>query len=86
MEAPAIARGSFAAITPKYIRLPAPGGRCPWTGLSRTALAELCVASPKNRNRPPVRSIAPRKKGAKRAARLIDFGSLMTYLDSQDAA
>jgi hypothetical protein len=68
-------------IRPIYIRLPAPGMHCPWTGLSRSALADLCVPNKRNRNRPPVKSIAPKKrKDAKRAARLIVFESLVSYL------
>jgi hypothetical protein len=68
-------------IRPIYIRLPAPGSRCPWTGLSRSALADLCVPSKANRFRPPVKSIAPKKhKDAERAMRLIVFESLISYL------
>ena len=77
-------RLEVAAIRPVFIRLPAPKGRCPYTGLSRSALADLCVPSKANRFKPPVKSIAPkRRKDAKRAARLIDFESLMAYLLSQ---
>jgi hypothetical protein len=68
-------------IRPIYIRLPAPGSRCPWTGLSRSALADLCVPNKANRFRPPVKSIAPKKhKDAERAMRLIVFESLIAYL------
>jgi hypothetical protein len=57
------------------------GVHCPWTGLSRSALADLCVPSKANRFRPPVKSIARKKrKDAKRAARLIVFESLVSYL------
>jgi hypothetical protein len=68
-------------IQPIYIRLPAPGAQCPWTGLSRRALADLCVPGKANGFRPPVKSIAPKKrKDAKRAVRLIVFESLISYL------
>jgi hypothetical protein len=68
-------------IRPIYIRLPAPGVQCPWTGLSRSALADLCVPNKANRFRPPVKSFAAKKrKDAKRHARLIVFESLVSYL------
>jgi hypothetical protein len=70
-----------SAIRPIYIRLPKPGNQCRWTGLSRSALADLCVPGKANGFRPPVKSIAPKKrKDAKRAVRLIVFESLMSYL------
>jgi hypothetical protein len=73
-------------ITPIYIRLPARGSRCAYTGLSRSALEELCIPGPRNGNRPPVKSIAlPKKhKHAKRQARLIVFASLMRFLHAQE--
>jgi hypothetical protein len=75
-----------SSITPIYIRLPAPEGRCAYTGLSRSALAELCIPGPRNGNRPPVKSITlPKKhKHAKRQARLIVFESLMRFLRAQE--
>jgi hypothetical protein len=74
-----------APIRPIFIRLPPPKSRCPYTGLSRSALADLCVPNKANRFKPPVKSIAPKKhKYAKRAARLIDFESLMTWLKAQE--
>jgi hypothetical protein len=68
------------AIRPIYVRLPSPGLRCPWTRLSRSGLADICVASKKNDWRPPVKSFRVRRKGDKRAVRLIVFESLMAYL------
>src|SRR5436190_8626235 len=67
-------------IRPIYIRLPAPGARCPWTGYSRSALADLCVPSKANDFRPPIKSFRVRRKGDKRAIRLIVFESLLSYL------
>src|SRR5881227_1316144 len=67
-------------IRPIYIRLPAPGARCPWTGYSRSALADLCVPSKANDFRPPSKSFRVRRKGDKRAIRLIVFESLLSYL------
>ncbi len=74
-----------SSIRPIFIRLPAAKSRCPCTGLSRSALADLCVPNKTNRFQPPVKSIAPKKrKDAKRAVRLIDFDSLITWLKSQE--
>ena len=67
-------------IRPIYIRLPAPGLRCPWTGYSRSALADISVPSKANNFRPPVKSFRVRRKGDKRAIRLIVFESLLSYL------
>jgi hypothetical protein len=79
-------RRAAAAVRPVYIRLPAIGARCPYTGLSRSALGELCIPSPRNHNQPPVKSITlPKKhKHAKRQARLIVFDSLMRFLHAQE--
>jgi hypothetical protein len=72
---------------PIYIRLPAPRARCPYTGMSRSGLADLCVPNKANGFRPPVRSIYLKKnKYAKRGIRLIDYASLMKYLRSEFAA
>ena len=68
------------SIRPIYIRLPAAGERCPYTGLSRSGLADVCVANKANNFRPPVKSFRLRRKGDKRAVRLIVFESLMSYL------
>jgi len=74
-----------APVRPIFIRLPAPKSRCPYTGLSRSGLADLCVPNKTNNFRPPVRSIYLKKyKYAKRAARLIDFESLVSWLKSQE--
>jgi hypothetical protein len=67
-------------IRPIYIRLPARKTRCPYTGLSRSGLADLCVPSKNNNFRAPVKSFRHRRKGVKRAVRLIVFESLMNYL------
>jgi hypothetical protein len=69
---------------PIFIRLPAPGTHCPYTGLSRSGLADLCVPSKANGFKPPVKSTSLKKNNyAKRAIRLIDFESLIKYLRDQ---
>jgi hypothetical protein len=66
---------------PIFVRLPKPGGRCPFSGLSRSALVNLCVPNKANDFHAPVKSVELKfKKHAKRGARLIDYESLMTYL------
>jgi len=65
---------------PEWIRLPAPGHRCPYTGLSRSTLNELTIPGPANGNKPPVKSVVLRKRGAVRGIRLLNYDSLMQYL------
>ena len=67
---------------PEWIRLPQPSRRCPHTGLSRSTLNELTIPGPANDNRPPVKSVVLKKRGAMRGIRLISYDSLMAYLES----
>jgi hypothetical protein len=67
-------------IRPIYVRLPARKARCPYTGLSRSGLADLCVPSKNNNFRASVKSFRLKRKGDKRAVRLIVFESLINYL------
>lgn len=73
------------ASGPEWLRLPAPGKRCPHSGLSRSTLNELSIPGPANEHRPPVKSVVLRKRGALRGIRLISYDSLMQYLASQSA-
>jgi hypothetical protein len=68
-------------IRPEWLRLPAPGTRCRFTGLSRSTLNELTIPGPANDFQPPVKSVVLRKRGATRGIRLISYDSLMTYLN-----
>jgi len=70
------------AIRPEFIRLPKAGTRCPYTGLSRSSLNELLLASPANDFKPPVRSVVQKKRYATRGIRLIHFASLINHLES----
>ena len=74
------AAGSAAALKPEWLRLPAPGNRCPFTGLSRSTLNELTIPGPANDGTPPVKSVVLRKRGALRGIRLISYDSLMDDL------
>ena len=67
---------------PEWLRLPAPGARCRFTGLSRSTLNELTIPGPANDSSPPVKSVVLRKRGALRGIRLISYDSLMQYLNT----
>jgi hypothetical protein len=59
----------------EWIRLPAPGFRCPLTGLSRTTLVELG-----NNGKIVMKRI--RKPHATRGVVILNKESLLSYLDS----
>jgi hypothetical protein len=69
-------------IRPEWLRLPAPGTRCRFTGLSRGTLNELAIPCPANDHKPPVKSVVIRKRGAARGIRLVSYDSLMNYLET----
>ncbi|HEU5079490.1 MAG TPA: hypothetical protein VFT72_09760 [Opitutaceae bacterium] len=73
-------------IKPEWLRLPAPGSRCRFTGLSRSTLNELTIPGPANDFQPPVKSVVLRKRGATRGIRLISYDSLMAYLNELSPA
>ncbi|PTY08009.1 hypothetical protein DB347_07015 [Opitutaceae bacterium EW11] len=80
-----IRAGTLRENALEWLRLPAPGRRCPFTGLSRSTLNELTIPGPANNRKPPVKSVVLRKRGAQRGIRLISYDSLMAYLDSMAA-
>jgi hypothetical protein len=65
---------------PEFLRLPSPGELCPHTGMSRSALNELILPTPRNGNKPPVKSFCLRQKGAKTGIRLVSYDSLTGYI------
>lgn len=67
---------------PEFIRLPPPGLKCPWCGLSRSGINELILPTQANGFKPPVPSHVLRKRGARTGVRLIPFHALMSYLRS----
>lgn len=75
-----VASRTTETIKPEWLRLPAPGARCRYTGLSRSTLNELTIPGPANDGRPPVKSVVLRQRGALRGIRLINYDSLMNYL------
>jgi hypothetical protein len=69
-------------IRPEWIRLPQPGLRCHWTGISRSALNQLILPGPANGGRPPVVSYCLRQKGKKTGIRLISYDSLRKHIEA----
>ena len=65
---------------PEFLRLPAPGQKCAWTGLSRSAINELILATPRNGFKPPVKSFCLRQKGAKTGIRIVSYSSLRSHI------
>ncbi len=65
---------------PEFLRLPPPGQLCTWTGLSRSAINELILATPRNDFKPPVRSFCLRQRGAQTGIRLVDYASLKNHI------
>jgi hypothetical protein len=74
------------SVVPEFVRLPKPGFLCPHTGLSRSALNELILPTPRNGGKPPVKSYCLRQKGAKTGIRLINFGSLISHIRQYEVA
>jgi hypothetical protein len=71
---------------PQWIRMPAAKKLCPFTSLRRGVLDRLCVPSPRNGFKAPVKSRSLREPGQKRATRLIHLPSLLAYLDAPEPA
>jgi len=65
---------------PITIRLPRQGQRCPWTGLTRSALNDLVLPAKGNQFSPPVKSNLFKTKKNSSGIRLIDFQSLKRFL------
>lgn len=88
MKTPSIIQQQAAALTaheqlrPEWIRLPKPGDRCHYSGLSRSTLNELVIPGPANDHLPPVKSAVIKKRSALRGIRLISYDSLMEYIET----
>ena len=68
-----VATNSQAPLRPEWIRLPKEGSTCPFSGLSRSYLADLV-------RRREVPSKALRRPGTVRGVRLICYEGLMAYI------
>ena len=64
-----------AGAHPEWIRLPRPGETEPRTGLTRGVLTRLATEG-------KIKAISLRDGGKKRGCRLINLGSLLSYLSS----
>src|ERR1043166_9413951 len=69
---------------PEFLRLPKPGTLCPYTGLSRSAINELVLPTPRNGHKPPVKSFCLRKRGARTGIRLVAYDSLAGYIRAHE--
>jgi len=67
-------------IEPETIRLPKTGELDPHFGLTRSAINELVLPTPRNNFKPPVKSFVLRQLGAKKGIRLVSFASLKAYV------
>jgi hypothetical protein len=76
-------QSAAADVETLYIRLPKQGQRCPRTGMTRSALNELILPTPRNSFSPPVESKCLRKREGGKGTRLIVWQSLKEYLDRQ---
>ncbi len=70
-------------VEPITIRLPRQGARCPWTGLSRSAMNDLVLPTPANNFQPKVRSKLLKLRENSTGIRLVIFESLKEYLSSE---
>jgi hypothetical protein len=66
---------------PEYIRLPRSGESCPFCHLSRSALDAVTRPQESNNFKPPVASKILKQPNTRRGIRLINYASLMAYLD-----
>jgi len=74
-SAPVSAQDTSPTPRPEFIRLPKPGERCEWTGLSRGSLNDLILGEGA-----PVRSAVIRQPGASRGIRIIHLTALLSHL------
>jgi len=68
------------AIVPETIRLPKICEHDPYFGMSRSALNELILPTPRNNFQPAVRSFVLRRKGSRTGIRLIDYQDLRRHI------
>jgi len=80
MTAPLPTAQTETNVRPEWIRLPAPGTRCPHTGLQRAFIESLILPRESNGNPPPVRSCLIKKPGAIRGCRLVSLSSLNAFI------
>ena len=69
--------------TPTFIRLPKNGQLCPYSGLTRSYMNFLTLPSKTNGFNPPVESRVIKKDGTRRGIKLINYSSLMAFIEGQ---
>jgi hypothetical protein len=74
---------SYPATRPIYIRIPRPGEKCPYSGLTRSTLLSLVLPSMQQGRLPPVESFVRRQPGARRGIRLVVWTSLEAHIRSR---
>lgn len=70
----------------EWQRLPKPGEKCSYSGLSRSKLYELITPSKENGFRPPVESIVLKSNGKERGVRLYSKSSYERHLKRMQEA
>jgi hypothetical protein len=76
----------LATLHLRWIHLPKAKARESWTNLSRSVLNSLILPCPSNRFRPPVVSASFVQPGQRKATRLINLQSLLSYVQGRAAA
>jgi hypothetical protein len=70
-------------IRPEWINLPRSGELCPYSGLKRRALDFLTRPQESNNFNPPVKSRVITQTGIGNWRRMINYRSLMEYIENQ---
>jgi len=69
-------------LRPEFLRFPKGNNPCPYTGMSRSGLYNLCVPCKANKFRPAVPGKCLRQPGNLTGVWLIPFAELIAYLRS----
>lgn len=72
----------MSAPRPEFIRLPEDGEHCPYTGLKRGTMRNLCIPSKANRYKPAVPAKCLRQPGNLRGVWLIPYEKLIAYIEA----
>ena len=68
---------------PEYIALPRTGTKCPYCGLSRSGIYNLILPNKANGGKAVVKSTNVPLPGKKRGRRMVQYESLINYLNSK---
>jgi len=78
-----IVQGGANPIRPEWVRIPPEGKHCPYSGLSRRGIINLCVPHRCNGHNPPVRSVLIRTTGRVSGRRMVHLASLLGFMEAQ---